>query len=328
MYIDFIVRVRDRDVQKMASRVRFFVEEQLALGNGDLPFIAQRVDEVVLDHEQPDYDSEYDRFFSLLERPSKRSRPLRKMLTEGLFSGECRENFDVERADLIYGLGYWMVLLWNTPWSCDICTCGIRCAYMTNACTRHSFSYPRRHWRPECHSSELAENRFVLLGVALAEIALGLPISVILQQEGTSYRVGEELLSRKRLLAMLRERFGRNTITKAVSYCLDPDPAYLGYSLRPDHFEKYCQNIVLPYVNANIQIYVPANSYFRLQTYHKTIKKHFSSAIGKQFRKDMDLSRYYEAEHGDVSDDEDLVSQDEHGDGDVSNNSANTLSVD
>lgn len=304
MYIDFVVRVTDRDVQTMASRVRFFVENELAHRNGDLPFIAQRVDEVVLGHEQPDHASEYDRSFSLLERPRKRSRPLRKMLTEGLFSGECRKNFDVERADLICGLGHWMVLLWNTPWSCDICTCGIRCTYITNTCTRHSFfSYPQRsHWHPECHSSKLAENRFELLGVALAEIALGLPISVILQQKDTSYRVGEELLSRKRLLAMLRERFGRNTITKAVSYCLDPDSADLGCSLRPDHFEKYCQNIVLP-----------------LQTYHKTIKKHFSSAIGERFRKDMDLPRYYEAEHGDVSDDGDLVSQDEHGDGDLSN---------
>ena len=251
MYIDFIVRDTARQVQTKASRVRFCVEEQMADTadtNGYLQLLIRRINDLVLSQGRRENRSEYDRFFRLLEEPSRRSRPLRKMLTENIFSGSHRKSFEVERADLVYGLGHWMVLLWNTPWSCGLCTCGIRCTHLADSCTRHSFlPYPNRtHWLPKCHPPTLAENRFRLLGVALAEIALAQPISVILEQEDTSYLIGEKIVSRKRLLGMLRERFGQKTITKAVSYCLDPDSSSLGDSLRPDHLEQYCQNITFP----------------------------------------------------------------------------------
>ena len=244
MHIDFIVRDTALHVQTKASRVRLCVEEQLAQMDGYMPRMIQRVDEVVLSRGRREHYSEYDRFFSLLEKPSRRSRPLRKMLTESIFSGSHRKSFEVERADLVYGLGHWMVLLWNTPWSCGLCTCGIRYIHLVDTRTRHSFlpCPSRSHWYPRCHPPTLAEDRFKLLGVVLAEIALALPISVVVDQEDTSYIIGEEIVGRKRLLGMLREKFGRNTITKAVSYCLDPD----GHLLRPDHLEQYSQNIVLP----------------------------------------------------------------------------------
>ncbi len=251
MHIDFIVRDTALHVQTKASRVRLCVEEQLAHKKGYLPLMLQRVDEVVLSDGRHQYHSEYDGFFSFLEKPSRRSRPLRKMLTDRIFSGSHRKSFEMERADLVYGLGHWMVLLWNTPWSCGLCTCGIRYIHLVDARTRHSFlpCPSRSHWSPTCHPPTLAEDRFKLLGVALAEIALALPISVVVDQvdqEDTGYIVGEEIVGRKRLLGMLREKFGRNTITKAVSYCFDPDSANLGRPLRPDHLEQYCQNIVLP----------------------------------------------------------------------------------
>lgn len=113
---------------------------------------------------------------------------------------------------------------------------------------RHSFllspARPRGH--PERHPSTRAENRFEQLGIALAEIELALPISVMLDQHVISYHVGREPANRKRLLSMLREKFGRITITKAISYCLGPDSAILEHQLRPEHLEQYCQNVVLP----------------------------------------------------------------------------------
>ena len=248
MYIDFIIRDTALDVQTKAIRVRFYVEEQLAHSNGCLPLVIQRVDQLLFSHGLREQYSEHDRFFSLLQMPIRRSRPLRKMLTDNLFSGRHRKSFEVERADLVYGLGHWMVLLWNTPWSDGLCTCGIRCTHLADACTRHSFlpCPDRSHWYPECHPSTLTADRFKLLGVTLAEIALAVPISVMLEQEEISFLVGKEVANRKQLLGMLREKFGRNTITKAVSYCLDPDSVGLGDSLLPDHLEQYSQNIVLP----------------------------------------------------------------------------------
>ena len=241
MYIDFMVRDTALDVETRASRVRISVEENPVKTR----FIVQRVHNVVLSHGE--HLPDFHRLFSLLEKPARRSRPLRKMLTEGVFSGKDRKSFEVERANLIYGLGHWMLLLWNTPWSRDLCTCGIRCTLLADTHTRHSFSpNPQRsHRYPVCHPSKLAENRFILLGIALAEIALALPISVIQEQEDTTYVVGEERVSQKRLLGMLREKFGRNTITKAISYCLDLHTANLGDSLAY-HFDKYCENVVSP----------------------------------------------------------------------------------
>ncbi|KAL9064697.1 MAG: hypothetical protein Q9161_008705 [Pseudevernia consocians] len=219
-YVDFIVKDTALNVQSKASRVQMCVEEQSAHTNDSMLHIVRRIDDVVLGHGRLEHPAEYDRFFRLLEEPRRLSRPLRKMLTEGIFSGEQRKSFEMERADLVYGLGHWMVLLWNTPWSLGLCTCGIRCIDLTNSCTRHSFLPFRRtsHFNPECHPSKLEENKSELLGIALAEIALALPISVKPQQEDTIYLVDGKSTSRKRLLIMLRDRFGRNTITKAKYY--------------------------------------------------------------------------------------------------------------
>ena len=233
-YIDFFVRDAAPDVQPNAIRLRLYAKDHLAHGEVFPSPIIQRVDEILLDHQKLERHSEYDQFFSLLERPSRRSRPLRQTLADNTFSGSHRKAFEAERADLLYGLGHWMVLLRDTPWCSDLCTCKIRCICLADACIRHSFfSRSDRFRGSKCHHTTFAENRLRSLGVALAEVALAFPID-------------EETASRSRLLGMLREKFGRNTITKAVSYCLDPDLADFRSSLRPDLFDQYCQNIVLP----------------------------------------------------------------------------------
>lgn len=248
MYIDFIVRDTAPNVKTNSGRVRFHVEENSTYEGEDLPLIAEMVEQVVLNSEQPENNSKSHQLFSPLERPISRSRPLRKMLTGSVFSGTRRKSFDVERASLVYGLGHWVVLLWNTPWSDNLCTCGIRCTHLADTNTRHSFlPLPNRsHWSPRSHPPELAKNRMGLLGVALAEIALALPISVVLGEREASFIIEKRPTSRKEILRMLRDKFGRNTITKAVSYCLDPDLADSGSSLRADHLERYCENVVLP----------------------------------------------------------------------------------
>ena len=243
-YIDFMVRNAAPDVQPYATRLRLYAKDHLAHRIVFPAPITQRVDEILLDHQKLERHSEYDQFFSLLERPSRRSRPLRQMLAESTFSGSHRKAFEAERADLVYGLGHWMVLLWNTPWSTHLCTCRIHCICLADACMRHSFRPrpPRLFHFGVCHHPTFAGDRLRLLGVALAEIALAFPIEVI-EQEDIQFRVGEETASRKRLLGMLRQKFGRNTIAKVVSYCLDLDLDDFRNLLHPAHFDR---NIVLP----------------------------------------------------------------------------------
>ena len=254
MYVDFIVRPVARIGHIKARRLRINLEKvpvQTVDYLDYLDLVEQRIEDVFRGHDGPDFDSEHIRVFDVLENPTKRSRALKKLLTDGLSSREHRKNFEADRADLIYGLGHWMILLWNTPWLSDLCSCGIRCIHLADATMRHSFLS-----RPDaghidrdldCHPPYLAGHRFELLGVTLAEIALALPISVQATGENTRfYVIGGEGTSREGLLEKLTGKCGLRTITMAVSYCLGLDSFRYGDSLPPDHLEQCCQKIILP----------------------------------------------------------------------------------
>ena len=256
MYVDFIVRAKAEKRRIKARRMRIYLENLPSQTVGSSDLMEQTVEKVFLGQGSPEFDSGHNGIFDILEHPVKRSRALKKMLTAGIFSGEHRKDFELERADLVYGLGHWMVLLWNTPWFSDFCTCGIRCIHLANTHTRHSF-LPRpgaghMDRDSECHPSEVAENRFELLGVRLAEIALARPISVHVRPFSRrpfgreSYVIKGKSANPEQLLSMLKRQFGLNTITKAVSYCLGPDLAVQKDQLPPDNLEQYCRNIVFP----------------------------------------------------------------------------------
>ena len=249
MYIDFIVTPIVRVGHIKARRLRIYLEKVPIQTAGYLDLMQQRIEEVFRGHDGPECNSE--RVFSLLVNPLRRSRALKKTLKDRVFSEEHRKNFEVDRADLIYGLGHWMIMLWNTPWLSDLCTCGIRCTHLVDATTRHSFlSRPDAGHTDrdlDCHSPYLAGHQFELLGITLAEIALAVPISVEDDGEDTRFYVVEgECMSREGLLDKLKGRYGLRTITMAVSYSLGRDLQKDGDSLPPDHLEQYCRNIVLP----------------------------------------------------------------------------------
>ena len=249
--VDFIVRPVARVDHIKARRLRVDLEKVPIQTVGYVDLMEQRIEDIFRGHDGPEFDSEYNRIFTLLENPVKRSRAFKKLLIDGLFSKEHRKTFEADRADLIYGLGHWMILLWNTPWISDLCTCGIRCIHLADATTRHSFLS-----RPDaghidrdldCHPPCLARHRFELLGVTLAEIALALPIRVQVKGENTrTYVIGGEWTSREGLLEKLTGKYGLRTITTAVSYCIGPDSRKHGDTLPPDHLEQCCQNIILP----------------------------------------------------------------------------------
>ena len=247
-YIDFVVRDKSPNEEPKAIRIRVYFKELSDDQQVNLSRIVRRVNEIVLDSRRLECQSEYDEFFELLELPSRRSRALRQMLIEKTFSGKHRKCFEVERADLVYGLGHWMVLLSNTSWPVDLCTCRIHCIHTVDSCTRHSM-LPRPVGLPfssRCPHQTLRMDRFGLLGVALAEIALAVPISVT-EQDSARYLIGDEITSRKRLSSILREKYGRNTITKAVSYCFEWNSTMIRrIGMGRDELKLYCQNVLLP----------------------------------------------------------------------------------
>ena len=185
--------------------------------------------------------------FTILEKPSSLSRPIRIMLNEGLYSSIKRKSFELERANLMYSLAHWCIALWNTPWSSRLCTCGIRCVTVPDSAVSHTFkpSSEGFHRPPACHSAANSNKRRYLLGVALAELVLARPISICDTKELT-YAIDGQSLSWKALMYRLRKEVGRNPAVTAISYCLDPDSVAAEPLLEPQHFNEYCKNILKP----------------------------------------------------------------------------------
>ena len=169
------------------------------------------------------------------------------MLADGVFAGPDRKSFDVERANLAYGLGHWTTLLWNTPWLSKLCSCGIRCTRLPDSGVRYAYKWPNRdHWQPTCHSTELEKEKLLLLGVTLAELTLASPIGVRIEDHDAKFLVEGNWIALRELLTILRRKAGRDTIAKAVQYCLDPDSTSSKDQFRPEHMEEYCEKILLP----------------------------------------------------------------------------------
>lgn len=246
-YLDFFIRNIGQAHQRKAKRFRVFVLGDL----GDIQTTSiktfSKIHEILRD-EVDTVLEDGPELFNLLEEPKSRSKPFRKMLTEGILSGPNRKSFDVERAELAYGLAHWFVMLWNTPWSWNLCSCGIRCTRLVKSSTRHAFD-PRiggPHWAPECHPANFANRRLLLLGITLAEIALTVPISVKPDGHSLMFTMGERWITGRSLADKIRKQCGRDTITKAVRYCLEYEDRKPESTLRPEDFEDYRQNILLP----------------------------------------------------------------------------------
>lgn len=204
---------------------------------------------IITNHLRCSLETRSEKLLDLLEEPRSRSRPFRKMLTSGILSGAKGKSFDIERAELAYGLAYWLVLLWNTPWSLGLCSCGIRGTYLVQSGTRHAFKahIDSAHWDPPCYQDDkMVNHKLLLLGTTLAEIALTEPISISSVESGSvQFIFQEQMITKTRLIDTLRKKCGRDNITKAVRYCLDLDNEPEN-DLRPENLEDFQQNILLP----------------------------------------------------------------------------------
>ncbi len=182
-----------------------------------------------------------------LDPPSSRSRAFRKMLIDGTFTSKEGKSFDFERADLIFGLAHWFIHFWNTPWAVDLCSCNIRQVRLPHSRTCHSLTAGPVALisHSQCRPIELADRKLTLLGKTLAEAALAVPITLDLEDGEVKYIINGVRKTRRGLLADLRHRYGRKTITKAIKYCLDPAHADHKRFL-PEDMELFCQNILHP----------------------------------------------------------------------------------
>lgn len=142
-YLDFFVRNIAQNLRRKARRFRVYVLGESTETQAFSIKALTKIQEILLDEQDLDVEDGPMQSFSLLDESTEgvhSSRPFRKMLTGGVHSGPNGQSFDVERAELAYGLACWFILLWDTPWLLNLCSCGIRCLRLKNASTRHAFT--------------------------------------------------------------------------------------------------------------------------------------------------------------------------------------------
>ena len=229
-----------------------------------------------------------------LERPIGWSRPLRKMLRDTVFTREGGKSFDLERANLIYGLAHWFIHFWNTPWAVDLCSCSIRQVRLPGSRTRHSLTAGSFNFgnHSTCRPVEMANHKLTLLGKALAEAALGVSISLDLEGSELRFVINGGQKTRGGLIADLSYRYGRTTITRAIRYCFDPAHADHERFL-PEDMEPFCQNVLKPSVFPILRYCYHMLNLHRLARFHAIMEEHCGSKYGAITRKQEVVSRFY-----------------------------------
>jgi hypothetical protein len=153
----------------------------------------------------------------------------------------------LERAEAALGLANWVILLWNTPWIPEICTCAIYSTiHSDNKCHFTLHWKETNHVQPQCVIESFGARRYLHLGIALAEFAIGLPITLNdTSQLDDLFCLDTEPRS---LVDLLRE-VGRKTshgYRCAVEYCFKMDEKSLTKVFRPENMERDNDNILKP----------------------------------------------------------------------------------
>ncbi|KAL9034228.1 MAG: hypothetical protein Q9214_007140 [Letrouitia sp. 1 TL-2023] len=280
-HLDFFVRNNPQNSTR-AERFRVHLPEEPAQMQQWTVLAFNEIHRIVTNRSRCSLDTQSEKVLDLLEEPRSRSRPFRKTLTSGILSGAKGKSFDIERAELAYGLAYWLILLWNTPWSFGLCSCGIRTVSLKQSGICHAFK-ASAHCYPPCYQDDkIIDHKLLLLGTTLAEIALAEPISIYVVSGGGGdvqslrFLVQKDLITKIKLIDTLRRKCGRDDITKAVRYCLDFETNQPENDLRTENLEDFRQNILLP-----------------LEKYHRITIKHARSWSGKRLRNEEDVIAHY-----------------------------------
>ncbi|KAH7264603.1 hypothetical protein B0J15DRAFT_581636 [Fusarium solani] len=139
------------------------------------------------------------------------------------------------------------MLLWGTPWTDGICTCGLRFVTVTlsNGLTQMAVTFQRRMFCDRDQFEEIETIRArkaLLLGISLAEFALTQPVKVKMQENGEPlFCTGDNWGPEKELLDAVAAGAGR-PYREAVWYCSKYDRDLSDF--RPHHFLLFQEHVV------------------------------------------------------------------------------------
>jgi hypothetical protein len=143
------------------------------------------------------------------------------------------------RLDIVYGLVKCGLLLLETPWFSELCSCGIQQIILPDK-TRYTFRVqPIEHQTPEPHSSDDHESsrwcqlnftgeqrQLFVLGIILIEVALGTPVFKVHNDQSSissieiSSKSGMQNIEKAEIMIMVEEATGSGEYRQVVDYCL------------------------------------------------------------------------------------------------------------
>jgi hypothetical protein len=175
----------------------------------------------------------------------------------------------LERAEAAVGLVNWVILLWNTPWVAEVCTCSIHSAFYTDKMCHFTLGWTEEcHVGPQCIALNYKERKYLHLGVALAEFAVGAPLTMIEEPQRT-FRLGSKPMSPLDLLRDVQRHTSFQYRT-AVEYCFKMDCKTTLGAFRPENLERNTNSILKP-----------------VQQYFDDLKEHQQTQENRQWLKSI-----------------------------------------
>lgn len=188
----------------------------------------------------------------MIKHPAGATQPviqaMKEFLEQAMIKDDLRKAGEVVRTKVASGLVDSLIICYGTPCTSDLCTCGVRATHLMNEGKLWSFrAFDGNH---NCHDQSLRNRGFVLLAVALAELALSKPINVVQSTPGElEFHVvspgGFKSFGLAGLLKLISHRTCR-PYRKAVEYCFEMDRKLLRREIRPEDFTRCMEKISQP----------------------------------------------------------------------------------
>lgn len=255
--IDFLLQCKCLGEIDMARRFRVEYRTRYHSQDNDPPWLAGEymIDQIRSCSSGPHFHGnfEFDKPCRSLEHPYTQDRSLKMIFGEGEARGIMRKAFDHDRISIALALVNWVILLYNTPWTFAPCTCKIRRIQLQNLEERYVFaSKLDTHSGPPCFGEDLSNRKLVLLGIALAELALATSLTVSKGDKEVIFSKNDKKISRAEILQELRRSKGPTGITEAVRYCLNTSETPADF--RAERLREYAEKILEPSVSCTSKL--------------------------------------------------------------------------
>ncbi|OCK92263.1 uncharacterized protein K441DRAFT_663518 [Cenococcum geophilum 1.58] len=179
-------------------------------------------------------------------KPRSRTEPLKKYLDRiSSFNPKMRTIGKSMRIRTALDLAASVILLYGSPWLSQLRTCGMRYMYCDNlavvsSCQTHNrqeeFEYKAAIFRSEprhdCYDYEAAGRSFLLLAIALGELAIAAPLYMLGDGNPLLLKMGDKEVDRQEFLSVVVRMWGVK-YKRAVEYCLEMDQKLRRRSLHP-----------------------------------------------------------------------------------------------